>query len=1786
VDQSGSDTGAQSAAAAVDESGSDAQTPDNGDSTASASAATGETGDAQTTSVKRSSVRRAAAADSANEKDLAPYINSKSTLEFYVDGKWWSLDDLNAAGKQVPVGTSVKVKLYFNEIDSIPEDCVLYYQLPEDTINIELASSDTLVDGRYGVDIGTYTIDTDGRITVNISSSYFNKYKHTTDDTLDLQEFNISFSGSLSDDLGQDSTKNDNKITFTDSASGGPVTITIPFDYANEKGKIVVEKTGTADLTEKTVHYVVTVTAPSENTLTSEGVTVTDKFGSGSQFIELYDVDKTTSVIYRNVTATQTAGSSTLSPSFDATTGVLTIGDMAAGDVVTLEYDVKLAKDFYEGANVDLANYATAVYNGNGKAVDDDVQVAPGTVIVDKEPGDADGGSKTMLTDENGDSYLVYTVKVTAYNGDAQNVSVVDTFTQNASAIARYGYDTPSVGTVTTVDKSDSGNASLTWKVGSLGDGESATLTYRAYLDADAWNANATNNGYSVFRTLNLVNTATAMLGDTSVDKDTTTTQITKTLVVKSASQAKDSSIITYTVKANSYPSTSKVTTITDTITSTGTATYGENLTLRVYEYDASGNKTYTDYTVPLSSVKTGDKSFTIELANVTLADGSQVDLTGPYYYEVTYTVDAGTSLAVSNGAGIGIVDGGKTYSYTHSVTTNNAAAAFKASKEIIDADIGNETITFRAKLTSDSTANLPAGSIFYDELYSAFPNFWWFTADEVAQTKVMLGDTDITDQVTIEPYYVRVVDGNSTASGYSNGKYIGFKVTFNSAVSGIDANNPVTVVYKVHFNQYSKQSETNKTVGNTGPYMHNKAMWKIGDETQTVPDYSLTYAVNWPIEKTGTGEGLGYDPDTNTITWSIVANRQGNIEGDAVITETIPAGQTFVVSDVGDTEEERLINSIDLSLNTYGDVTSTGSIQKVEVDWPEDPDTEETVVRIYLTGLTGYIYNQYRNEDGTLNAKGVTLVKGSGWTPAEWRNYGWVTLKLQTALTEKAKKELDENTELTNSVTLSSDSLKEDYDSTASVKPGISTIVKAMSDRDFPAYVQFTLDVNQEAMNLDPDQDTVTIYDQMSEGLTIAPEHANYLKVYDMTGAGGDIANATLLTAGDGADNYSITIGEDSSYFELTVPDGKYIKVVYWSKFAGAAGEEVALNNTADFYYEGVVSDDSQRAWSSALQVQSSDASAWSNPYVYLYKYDQNGDALDGVTFELRTVTDNGDGTVSLGSTVTTMETDETGTLYFGHRGSDNYSLDHDVIYAVVETAAPAGYALAEPYYFEFPDIYDEVQEDGTTTYVVNADKQAAHEATHPTNVTVHDVQPGETIGIMDEVSIPTYALPLDKTINGSHVASGTDFTFTLKAVAAADGTANYDSWLSKINEVDGAYTKTATADELIADGITVTNDGSDVVYFDDLYFPGAGIYEFTLSENDTDAKGFTKDATVYTVFVSVGLDGLTNELNIGNIYFYVDGTEVGRINSDGSGDGYVPTFNNLFSLTGSFEVTLQKAITNWPEGVDMPAFQFEVYRNGEKLEGVSNSDEGTITNAADGSITFSIPISDADMGTDQRFVIKEVSGDSDLFTYDTDSVVLSADITTDENGDLTGTNIAFKTKDGTFTNEYHAEGTIDLTGTKYLFGPDNVAGTVQKDQFSFTVQEGNTEVATGTTNSDGSITFTTINYVATQMGEHTYTITENKGHELFQNYDAAPATVVVTVADDGTGTGKLTAEVTSVNGVEGADITFTNTCTYLVPTGVHLELLPYVLLLCIGLCGGAALVVHSRKRKQHSGE
>jgi pilin isopeptide linkage protein len=700
-------------------------------------------------------------------------------------------------------------------------------------------------------------------------------------------------------------------------------------------------------------------------------------------------------------------------------------------------------------------------------------------------------------------------------------------------------------------------------------------------------------------------------------------------------------------------------------------------------------------------------------------------------------------------------------------------------------------------------------------------------------------------------------------------------------------------------------------------------------------------------------------------------------------------------------------------------------------------------------------------------------------------------------------------------------------------------------------------LDINKNALNLDPSKDTVTVDDVMGEGLYLAPDHTDYFKVYDVT-------NGKELTAG-GTDGYTLEIGEKSNTFKLTVPDSTYIKVTYWAKFDGSD----SYTNTANYYYEGVNVSNDGGQWKDSLKVRNAGASAWTSPFIKVYKYDQSGQALANVTFELYKVTVNSDGTVTLGDLVDTKTTGANGEIAFGYTtAGDSYHLDHETLYCIVETSAPAGYAKADPYYFELPDIYDHSGDEVT----VNAEEQAAHVATHPTTITVNDKMPGETIGIVNTLSVPSYSIPLDKTINGSHTDSGVNFTFTLKPLSGT------------------AYTDSTVKTQLETSGITVTNDGSGAVEFDKLYFAAAGTYTFSLTENDTTANGFTKDSTEYKVEIVVDI-GSDNTLYIKSAKYYVGSTLKGDLLN-----GDVPTFDNTFSLNGSFTLTAKKEITNWPEGTDMPEFEFQVYRNNKVIT--------TAKNTADGTITFNVPITHEDLGTDQRYVIKEVSGDDDRFVYDTSSVVASVDIVLDENGGLTGKNITYKTNNGTFTNEYNASGSLTLKGWKslYLKSDRTNSITVKAKQFNFTVKEGNDVVSTGTTKSGGEITFSAINYVAAQKGYHYYTITEDRGTELFQNYDASPIYVIVNVHDavEGgvSGNGKLTADVVyadktykTVDQLEKNEnedenqmlnILFINTCNFVVPTGINLSTLPFVLTLGGALClGGVALALCIRKRR-----
>jgi pilin isopeptide linkage protein len=196
-----------------------------------------------------------------------------------------------------------------------------------------------------------------------------------------------------------------------------------------------------------------------------------------------------------------------------------------------------------------------------------------------------------------------------------------------------------------------------------------------------------------------------------------------------------------------------------------------------------------------------------------------------------------------------------------------------------------------------------------------------------------------------------------------------------------------------------------------------------------------------------------------------------------------------------------------------------------------------------------------------------------------------------------------------------------------------------------------------------------------------------------------------------------------------------------------------------------------------------------------------------------------------------------------------------------------------------------------------------------------------------------------------------------------------------------------------------------------------------------------------------------------------------------------------------------------------------------------------------------------------------------------------------TDQNGNaiVEATDYEYLT-DAVFTNEYEAEGTLSLTGTKELRlqTEDGSTLSLNNKSFEFEVYEGKVKVATGTNDATGKITFTDITYNASDIGEHTYTIKEVKGDDPYTDYSEAEITVNVNVSDTDAGDGTLKAQVTSVNGKEVKNATeaenaikFVNISTLVVPTGIRIDILPYAMMIAFAACLRMLLTIYKRKHR-----
>ena len=205
----------------------------------------------------------------------------------------------------------------------------------------------------------------------------------------------------------------------------------------------------------------------------------------------------------------------------------------------------------------------------------------------------------------------------------------------------------------------------------------------------------------------------------------------------------------------------------------------------------------------------------------------------------------------------------------------------------------------------------------------------------------------------------------------------------------------------------------------------------------------------------------------------------------------------------------------------------------------------------------------------------------------------------------------------------------------------------------------------------------------------------------------------------------------------------------------------------------------------------------------------------------------------------------------------------------------------------------------------------------------------------------------------------------------------------------------------------------------------------------------------------------------------------------------------------------------------------------------------QSKVSNDQDGKVTFA---DQTIQGTGTHtFYIKETIPEAALengnklngITYD--AATYRVEVTTAWNSDkqkleVTGIqyfadNSQTESQDGAvFENVYDASGSWTPEGTKTLTGRDMTAG----DTYTFTVKEGDTVVGTGraagpsSADKPANITFDPIPYTLEDVGEHTYTITEDKGGttENGVTFTDRSFTVTVNVTDDGDGT--MTADPT----------------------------------------------------------
>lgn len=553
-------------------------------------------------------------------------------------------------------------------------------------------------------------------------------------------------------------------------------------------------------------------------------------------------------------------------------------------------------------------------------------------------------------------------------------------------------------------------------------------------------------------------------------------------------------------------------------------------------------------------------------------------------------------------------------------------------------------------------------------------------------------------------------------------------------------------------------------------------------------------------------------------VDWTVYANRQKSAAGDYYgggklggiplnIVDTLPDGMSYVS---GSAKYTLVQNPYNLHAGYYGPSDSDGNKKTVVTDQQLAAD----------------------NVSGAGNTVTFSIP-----TTALGDFAGYAKLTYKTAVKRDALDASANEVKFTNSASAESEDKKFDSGSgTVTIKNNV--IQKNSEQLDNSNHIKYTILVNESAVDLMAASDFLELVDVMDAKCTLVP---STLKVYEQ----GDVDWKELSK-----NDYSSKMeqvesdGGTRTRLTLTVPDNKYLKVEYEVIPSGNPGDKVSLSNTARLtgVTEGLATD--EKIWT----VKSASATAGGNGYgITMTKYDaqQIGATLKGAEFTLykvdvdRAATD---GVEKARTQFQTAKTDANGKISFG---TSDKAMADCVLYQLVETGAPEGYAAAEPTWIMLKgNARDDVYQ-----------KALAKARSIVGDAKIDDAKGGE-IWVYDDRLTGSADVLAKKELQGGVFKAG-QFSFVLK-----DG--------------DGRVLQ------------TVTNDADGNVSFH-VEYNKAGEYHYTISEVvPEDAENNVKDHVTYDTTEHDVMVTVTNG----------EGKLEAAVTYD-NGSSTSPTFTNKYSTT-----------------------------------------------------------------------------------------------------------------------------------------------------------------------------------------------------------------------------------------------------------------------------------------------